>query len=90
MDHTIIAAGYFVLSAANDDLNVRWLQALRSGKPLLAATLSSLLGIVGWVPFLLLVTTSNWQIVVADVLGSFVGSYLAVKRQTTEARSESR
>ena len=78
--NTLIAVGYFALSVANDDLNVQWHIAREQVKPVRGGLISLAMGVIAWVPYLLFVTTSNWQIVVADLAGNYVGSHYGILR----------
>lgn len=77
--NTIIAAFYFIFSIANDYLSVYWHRARERGQPVRCANIAFLLGAIGWLPYVLFVTHNNWQIIVADALGNWLGSYLAVR-----------
>lgn len=80
MINTVIALVYFLLSVANDDLNVQWHVARRKKWALRGANISLAMGIIAWFPFVLLVTSNNWQIIVADLAGNWVGSFFGIRR----------
>ena len=80
MFNTLIAVVYFVFSVANDYLNVEWHTARESFRRLRAANISLAMGVIMWSPFVLLVVTNNWQIVIADLAGNWFGSYLGVAK----------
>lgn len=82
MTNTLIALGYFMISVLSDDLAVQWQQARERGQYLRGANLSVAMEVINWIPYLLLVTTYNWQIVIAAILGNWVGSYVGIKRHT--------
>lgn len=88
MINTLIALVYFLLSVANDDLNVQWHVARRKRLALRGANISLAMGGIGWFPFVMLVTQNNWQIIVADLAGNWVGSYLGIKRHHEEDEEE--
>lgn len=77
--NTVLAISYFFIALATDRLTIAWYGAVHGGQPSRAAGLGLVLAVVGWVPLLLLVTTLNWQVVIADVLGGTLGSYWGVK-----------
>lgn len=78
--NTSIAVVYFVLSVLNDQLNVDWHTAREMREPGKAANVSLAMGVIAWVPYVLLTTTNNWQIVLADLAGNWIGSYRGVKK----------
>jgi len=78
--NTLVAMGYFVLSVINDDLNVQWHIARIKVQPHRGGRVSVAMGIIGYLPYVLLLTTSNWQIIVADLAGNYVGSYFGIIR----------
>lgn len=82
----LIAGIYFLLSVANEDLSVRWQWARTRGHYIKGANLSVLIGAIGWLPLLLFVVSDNWQIICADLLGSWVGSYWGIRRAVSETR----
>lgn len=77
---TAIAIAYFVISVVNDDLNVQWHKARENNQPIKAGNISFLMGLIAWLPYVLFVTTQNWQIIIADLIGNWIGSYIGVKR----------
>lgn len=80
MTNTLIALIYFALSVANDDLNVQWHKAREQIAPIRGGNISLIMGIIAWLPYILFVATNNWQIIVADLAGNWVGSYWGIKR----------
>lgn len=78
----LIAGAYLVFSALGDVMSIRWQTAREQGNAKLGAHTASLLGVINWLPFILFVTTQNWQIIVADVLGNWIGSYWGIKDET--------
>lgn len=78
--NTLIALVYFTLSVLNDDLNVQWHVAREKVLPVRGGNISLAMGVIAWLPFVLFVTMFNWQIIVADLAGNWVGSYLGIKR----------
>lgn len=86
--NTLIALVYFVLSVANDDLNVQWHKAREKVLPAYGGNVSLAMGVIAWLPYILFVTTSNWQIVVADLAGNWVGSYIGIKRHGEKTRTK--
>jgi len=78
--NTIIALVYFVLSVVNDDLNVQWHLARINVRPIRGGCISLAMGIIAWLPYILFVASGNWQIIVADLAGNWVGSYFGIKR----------
>lgn len=78
--NTLIALVYFGLSVANDDLNVQWHLAREQVRPVKGGLISLAMGVIAWIPYLLFVTTSNWQIIVADLAGNYVGSHFGILR----------
>jgi uncharacterized membrane protein len=78
--NTLIALVYFGLSVANDDLNVQWHIARRKVQPVRGGLISLAMGVIAWIPYLLFVTTNNWQIIVADLAGNYVGSHFGILR----------
>ena len=77
--NTGIAVVYFILSVWNDLLSVEWQTARENREPLKGANVSAMIGGIGWIPFVLLWAQDNWQIIVADLLGAWVGSYRGIK-----------
>ena len=78
--NTLVASVYFVLSVINDDLNIQWHLARVRVRPHRGGCLSVAMGVIGWLPYILLLTMSNWQIIVADLSGNYVGSYFGILR----------
>lgn len=88
MINTLIALVYFVFSVANDYLNVEWHTARESFRRLRAANISLTMGIIMWSPYVLLVFTQNWQIVLADLAGNWFGSYFGVAKYERVKKAE--
>ena len=80
MTNTLIALAYFLISVYNDDLAVQWHRAREREESFKAANISLIMGILAWIPYVLLFVSNNWQIVVADILGNWVGSYWSIER----------
>jgi hypothetical protein len=78
--NTVIAVAYFVLAVVNDDLNVQWHVAREKVLPARGANISMAMGIIAWLPYVLFVTVGNWQIIIADLAGNWVGSYVGIRR----------
>lgn len=86
--NTLIALMFFALSVANDDLNVQWHEAREQFKAGKAGTISLAMGVIAWLPYVLFVATNNWQIILADLAGNWIGSYLGVKRASKRKEND--
>ena len=75
----VIALTWLVIAAVGDVLAVIWQENREKKQPFRAAGTSFLMTIFGWLPIIVLVTTWNWLIVVADLVGNAAGSYVGVK-----------
>ncbi len=84
MINTLVAIGYFILSILYEDLNLQWHKARERRRPFRGANISLAMGIIAILPFVLLVTSNNWQIIVADLVGGYVGNYFGIKRHVKE------
>lgn len=70
----------FILAAALDYLSVKWQKHREEGNRSKVALLSMLLELLGWVPVWLAITTQDYMVVVASVVGSGLGAFMAVER----------
>jgi len=82
--NTLVALGYFMLSVLNDDLNVQWHKAREKVLPIRGGNISLAMGVIAWLPYILFVTMFNWQIILADLAGNWVGSYFGIKRHADD------
>ena len=72
------AALLFVFSVSNDWLSVSWHDARENNKPLKGALVGAILGLIAWLSIVWVVADNRW-LMVPDILGTAVGSYLGIK-----------
>jgi hypothetical protein len=70
----------FLFSIGNDLFSVKWHEAREKGRPLLGAFVGVILGTVGWMSLIWVVADSIW-LMVPDLVGTAIGSYLGIKWQ---------
>lgn len=74
----IVALAYGGLAYAHERQTLEWHRHREENNRSRMAFHSSVLGIMQWLPVIILVTTWNWWIVFADVVGGTLGSYRGV------------
>lgn len=77
---TVIAVAWFVLALAGAWIGVVWQDARERRRPYAHACSGLILDAMSWVPVIVFVAAANWQIIVADLAGGWVGGFLAVRR----------
>lgn len=71
---------WFCIAATSDWLSVAWHDAREKRHARRSAHLAVALEAVTWAPLLLVFETGYWSVIVASLAGSWVGSYVAVRR----------
>jgi hypothetical protein len=77
----------FIFAVSSDWLSVIWHRARENGESTLGALLAVLLGLIGWLSIYWVVKTSVW-LILADLIGTYVGSYFGIKQDKTRRSLE--